>query len=82
MAMEVVTTHDKAKRDQMFQELRNSDQANERQVVKFSGNEPVLRDGKPTYDGALRQDGTIKEHSRGRSRQLFRSTCSVAYPTN
>jgi hypothetical protein len=44
MAFETITTNDKSKRDQMFQELRNSDQPNERQVVKFSGVESTMTD--------------------------------------
>ncbi|VVB51643.1 Uncharacterised protein [uncultured archaeon] len=69
MAMEVITTPDRDKRDQMFQELRNSDQANEREVVKFSGVEqltPMSRDAKT---------GRI-------IRATYRSTYSVAYPTS
>lgn len=69
MAMEVITTPDKEKRDQMFQEFRNSDQVNERQVVKFSGVEqltPISRDAK----------------TKKIIRPTFRSTWSVAYPTN
>ncbi len=81
MSMEVITTTDKDQRDRLFEDLRKNGNELEKQVVKFSSNEPVFTsDGKPTYDGALRADGTIKAHSRGRSRQVFRSTWSVAYP--
>jgi len=37
---EVITTTDKARRDCMFQDLRQNGNELERQVVKFSGNEP------------------------------------------
>jgi hypothetical protein len=33
---EIIATTDKAKRDEIFQQLRHSDLPNERQVVKFS----------------------------------------------
>ena len=46
---EVFTTDDKQKRDEMFQQLRNSDQPNERQVVKFSS----ARDVPPTKAGEV-----------------------------
>lgn len=82
MAMETITTTDKSKRDQMFSEFRKSEDPLERQVVKFSSNEPVLADGKQTFDGALKADGTIKQHSRGRSRPVYISNWSVAYPTS
>lgn len=48
MAMETVTTTDKAVRDRMFNELRNSDNVLERQAVKFSGSEELIVDGKPS----------------------------------
>jgi hypothetical protein len=44
MATEVITTTDKSKRDQMFQDLRKSDNSLERQVTKFSGVELVQAD--------------------------------------
>jgi len=45
---EVIETADKAQRDRMFQEFRNSTEANERQVVKFSSvREKLGEDGKP-----------------------------------
>lgn len=66
MATEEFTMTDKAKRDAMFQELRNSTHANERQAVKFSSNEPVLgADGKQViFNG----------------RPVWQSNWSVAYP--
>ena len=71
MAMEVITTPDKAKRDQMFNELRNSDDANERQVVKFSGVEMVAP---PAVDNTT--DPPTERKAQ------YRSTWSVAYPTS
>lgn len=47
MAHEEFTMTDKAQRDRLFNQLRNSTEANERQAVKFSSVEPVLgEDGK------------------------------------
>jgi hypothetical protein len=37
----IYTTADKAKRDELFQLFRKSTDPLERQVVKFSGNEPI-----------------------------------------
>lgn len=46
--MEVITTTDKAQRDQLFEDLRRNGNKLERQVVKFSGVETVLDiDGQP-----------------------------------
>lgn len=38
-SFEVITTNDKAKRDEMFQDLKRNGNALERQVVKFSGSQ-------------------------------------------
>ena len=38
--MEIFTTTDKDRRDQIFENLRLNGDALEKQVVKFSGNEP------------------------------------------
>lgn len=48
MAYEVITTTDKAKRDEMFQDLKRNGNHMERQVVKFSGvqEEPIELFGK------------------------------------
>lgn len=74
MEMEVITTTDKQKRDAMFQELRNSTEANERQAVKFSSNEPVLgEDGKQL----LRPAGSGNEKL---TVGVWQSNWSVAYP--
>lgn len=39
--MQVFTMQDKNQRDRLFDEMRKSDDPKERQVVKFSGNEPT-----------------------------------------
>lgn len=87
MEMEVITTIDKQKRDAMFQELRNSTEANERQVVKFSSVEPVLdsKDSGPEpFEGGYRQvvNGQVSFARTPTSvfRPLYRSNWSVAYP--
>jgi hypothetical protein len=67
MPFEIITTTDKAKRDQMFQDLRQNGNELERQVVKFSSNEP--------------DDDLFINTSTGR-RLIYRSTWSVAYPTS
>jgi hypothetical protein len=76
---EVITTTDKAKRDQMFQDLRRNGDKLERQVVKFSSNEPFVDENGDT--------GKIVYYSdtRGASTQMrpfCRSTWSIAYPTS
>ena len=49
MAFEVITMDDKAQRDRLFQQYRASDDAGERQVVKFSG----VREVPPTKAGEV-----------------------------
>jgi hypothetical protein len=66
---EIISTHDKNARDQIFDELRHSDLPNERQVVRFSDCEPVLS-GLP--------HGEIKLDSKNLA--CYVSTWSVAYP--
>jgi hypothetical protein len=41
---DVITTTDKAKRDDIFRQMRESTDPLERASVKFSGNEPVIND--------------------------------------
>jgi hypothetical protein len=72
---EVITTTDKAKRDQMFEDLRRNGDHLEKQVVKFSSNEPVL-DEYGQQDRAFIQTGSMN----GRIRLKFRSIWSIAYP--
>lgn len=66
MAYEVITTTDKAKRDEMFQDLKRNGNHMERQVVKFSGVE--------SYEGIDATEDGIGWFEK------FRSTWSVAYP--
>lgn len=49
MAMEVITTDDKAQRDRLFKAFRISEDPLERQVVKFSG----VREVPPTKAGEV-----------------------------
>lgn len=55
MAMEELTMTDKAKRDDLFNQLKNSDQPNERQVVKFSGSRTT---GRCDEHGRMRYEST------------------------
>ena len=66
---EVITTRDKDKRDEMFREYRESDDPQERQIVKFSSSDgegsswsvayPAVRDVQPTAR-RVRKDAQIK----------------------
>lgn len=71
---EVITTTDKAQRDRMFADFRKNGDELERQVVKFSGNQLVGDEIVKNYAG--------RDHGpeSGRTRQVFESTWSVAYP--
>ena len=76
--MEVFTTVDKTKRDEIFDELRKRGLPNERKVVKFSGVQPILGP-----DGL--QDGYWKQYNgtgRHQFRPAWQSNFSVAYPRN
>ena len=75
---EVITTTDKNKRDRMFQDLRQNGDELERQVVKFSSNEPILGE-LDTHDGRFVFYDIKKRHPQWRP--AYRSTWSVAYPT-
>jgi len=71
MATEVFTTTDKAQRDKMFFELRNSDDVLERKAVKFSG---VRSDGKQIYSVAYplpSPDFVLPNHGSKRSPRTF-----------
>lgn len=63
---DTITTTDKAKRDEIFAQMRASDDPLERASVKFSGNEPVLdADGKQksrktAYPGPMKRGGCNK----------------------
>lgn len=76
--MEVITTHDKDVRDRLFQDLRKNGNELEKQVVKFSGNEPVIGEtGFPLAKIVGFRRGDTK---RPIWRNIYRSTWSVAYP--
>lgn len=69
---DVYTMTDKADRDDRYNRLRKSDDALERQVVKFSGAEIVLdNEGKPEY--TVSASGEIK--------LKYRTTWSYAIPS-
>lgn len=67
---ETITTADKAKRDAMYEELRASDNQQERQVVKFSDCELTGETELVFYENG----------AEGYTRPVYRSTWSVAYP--
>jgi hypothetical protein len=73
---ETITTADKQKRDAMYDELRASDNAQERQVVKFSDCEPT-GEKELVWFGKKRAGQKDKEPE---VRNVYRSTWSVAYP--
>jgi len=92
MAMEVVTTVDKSQRDRLFEDLRKNGNELEKQVVKFSGVEPVMVQNTADYavgqlidvivytkDGTRQAIGKDKEKNKQR-RPRWRSNWSVAYP--
>jgi hypothetical protein len=80
MPFEIITTTDKAKRDQMFQDLKQNGNELERQVVKFSGVEPVMNPN----DTSEQEHKLIRYSPKGRiqMRPIYRSNFSVAYPTS
>jgi hypothetical protein len=71
MSTEVITTADKSRRDSLFADLRLNGNELERQVVKFSGNEPT--------DAAPRIV-RYAPNAKPQYRPVYRSTWSVAYP--
>lgn len=73
---EIITTTDKAQRDAMFKDFRENGNEFEKQAVKFSSVEPVMKDGGQImkfrfYPG---------KKPRVQPRPVFQSTWSVAYP--
>lgn len=82
MAMEVITTIDKDQRDRLFEDLRKNGNELERQVVKFSGVEPVLGlDGKQLHTEKQYWVSGAKKPAF-QFRPTFRSNWSVAYPNS
>lgn len=76
---EVITTTNKDQRDRMFDDLRKNGNELERQVVKFSSNEPVFVDGTPQCrEVQYRLSGS--KGPKIQYRPLYQSTWSVAYP--
>ncbi len=81
---DVICTTDKAKRDDIFRQMRASTDPLERASVKFSGNEPVLEaDGTPkilpTFYSAKGKGGKWNT-GRRQWRPVYISTWSVATP--
>lgn len=75
---ETFITTDKAKRDQVFNDLRTDGNALEKQVVKFSGCRPILQDnGHPEFRIVTYRNSA---HAKRQVRFMFESTFSVAYP--
>lgn len=72
---EVYTLTDRARRDELFRDYRINGTPNERQVVKFSGVEPVM-------EGGEQKVAEVRYSPTGRIQKRFvwRSTWSVAYP--
>jgi hypothetical protein len=81
---DVITTTDKAKRDDIFRQMRESTDPLERASVKFSGNEPVLdEEGQQVVDETaylLKGKGGRINFGRVQYRPQFVSTYSVATP--
>lgn len=72
---EVYTLTDKAKRDELFRDYRINGTPNERQVVKFSGVEPVMEGGEQKINFIRYSPSGVLQ-----KRPVWRSTWSVAYP--
>ena len=79
MSMEVITTTDKNQRDRLFEDLRKKGNELERQVVKFSSNEPTT-DADGNAGKIIYYSETLGATSQ--FRPFYRSTWSVAYPTS
>lgn len=74
---EVTTTTDKSQRDRMFEDLHQNGNELERQVVKFSSNEPVLD---ATGQHAFKVVSPHASKGKPQIRWMYCSTWSVAYP--
>jgi hypothetical protein len=81
---DVITTTDKAKRDDIFRQMRESTDPLERASVKFSGNQPILGEGGLPTSTIRQYTATGKggkiNLGRPQYRGLFVSTYSVATP--
>lgn len=84
MNYDVITTTNKAKRDDIFRQMRESTDPLERASVKFSGNEPVLdADGKQVVHQTaylLKGKGGHINVDSTQYRPQFVSNWSVATP--
>ncbi len=81
---EVFTTIDKAKRDELFNELCRIGTPNEQQAVKFSGCQPVLNEfGEQAVSyvhyRALGKGGKV-HIGKAQARPVWQTNYSVAYP--
>jgi hypothetical protein len=81
---DIITTTDKAKRDDIFRQMRESTDPLERASVKFSGNQPVLNEfgdpgGTSIQYQASGKGGKIN-YGRMQFRPYYESTWSVATP--
>lgn len=84
---DVITTTDKAKRDDIFRQMRESTDPLERASVKFSGNEPVMNtlvDPPVQLYGETRYSAHVKggelRFGKSQIRPIWVSTWSVATP--
>ena len=80
--MEVITTTDKSKRDEIYRQLRESEDPLERQVVKFSGNQPALNEDGTHLTIVFSNSRSKAKAKRFQVRPQFVSNWSVAYPRN
>lgn len=74
--MDIFTTVDKNKRDELFEELRKRGLSNERQAVKFSGVQYVLGEDGEQIVREVRYSPT----GRLQFRPVYQINYSVAYP--
>jgi len=79
---EVLTMVDKSKRDEIYRQLRESDDLLERQVVKFSGNQPMLDESGLPVVLVYSNSRSKAKAKRFQVRPQFISNWSVAYPRN
>ena len=78
--MEIITSINKDARDRLFQDLKYNGNELEKQVVKFSGNEPLINPDTGLQlvgENHYGEDGRI---GKKQIRTIWRSTWSIAYP--
>jgi len=76
---DTITTDDKAKRDDIFRQLRTSSDPLERASVKYSGNRPVMSVLDPSEQQLTETEYSAKVKGVN-IRPLYVSTWSVATP--